>query len=49
MSLPELEAEMTGWNPDSGERSPNRLDAMVFGITKCMKGGLKEARMWGAT
>jgi len=48
MSLPELEAEMTGWNPDSGERSPNRLDAMVFGITKCMKGGLKEARMWGA-
>ena len=33
---PELEAEMTGWNPDSGEPSPNRLDAMVWGVMSLM-------------
>lgn len=31
-SFPELEAELTGWDPSS-ERSPNRLDALVWAFT----------------
>ena len=46
--LPELEAEMTGWNPDSEEPSPNRLDAMVWGVTECMGGSFKQAKIWGS-
>lgn len=45
--LPDLEMEMTTWNPESGEPSPNRLDAMVWGVTECMGGSFKEARIWG--
>jgi len=48
--LPELEEEMTTWNPDPDlkdkQKSPNRLDAMVWGVTECMGGGFKEAKMW---
>jgi len=46
--LPELEGEMVGWNPDSGEPSPNRLDALVWGITELMGSKNKEARIIGA-
>lgn len=48
VSLPELEGEMIGWNPDSGEPSPNRLDAMVWGVTECMGAKNKEVRIIGA-
>lgn len=50
--LPELEEEMTTWNPDpelkDKQKSPNRLDSMVWGVTECMGGGFKEARIWGS-
>ena len=35
--LPELEGEMTGWIPGISEESPNRLDAMVWGVIACMQ------------
>ncbi len=42
-SFPKLEDELTGWDPTADMRSPNRLDAMVYGITELMiekkKGG----------
>lgn len=47
-SLPELEGEMIGWNPDSGEKSPNRLDAMVWGVTECLGMKVKKARIIGS-
>ena len=28
--LPQLEGELISWIPDTGEESPNRLDAMVY-------------------
>lgn len=31
--FPELEDQLTGWEPDSGDRSPDRLDALVWGAT----------------
>lgn len=37
--LPELEAELCTWVPNSGSRSPNRLDALVYGITDLALGG----------
>lgn len=33
-SHPELEEQMTGWVP--GDGSPDRLDAMVWGVTRCL-------------
>lgn len=48
ISLPELEGEMIGWSPDSGEASPNRLDAMVWGVVECLGMKVKKARMIGA-
>ena len=35
--FPELETEMTSWVPGDN-RSPNRLDALVFAITELMLG-----------
>jgi len=35
-SLPELETEMTTWAAKEGDPSPNRIDAMVWGITELM-------------
>jgi phage terminase large subunit-like protein len=34
--LPELENEMTGWNPLTDDKSPDRLDAMVWLISELM-------------
>lgn len=34
--FPELEDQMCQWSPDSGEKSPDRLDAMVWGVTELM-------------
>ena len=31
---PELELEMTGWEPDGDDPSPSRMDAMVWAITE---------------
>ncbi len=31
-AMPELEAEMTEWNPKLGKKSPNRLDALVWAV-----------------
>lgn len=36
--LPELEEQLTGWDPDSGT-SPDRLDALVWGITDLLLNG----------
>jgi predicted phage terminase large subunit-like protein len=32
-SLPDLEDELTGWVPGAGDRSPDRLDALVWAAT----------------
>lgn len=48
VSLPELEGEMVGWNPDSGEPSPNRLDAMVWGVLQCVGAVCRQARIVGS-
>ena len=45
--LPELEGEMMGWSPDSGEPSPNRLDALVWAVSECMGETYREARIVG--
>ena len=34
--LPELELEMTEWEGKSGDASPNRIDAMVWGAFELM-------------
>lgn len=47
VSLPELEGEMVGWNPNSGERSPNRLDAMVWAVTHLVGVTMRQARIVG--
>jgi phage terminase large subunit-like protein len=31
-AMPDLEAELTGWNPKLGGASPNRLDALVWSV-----------------
>lgn len=46
-SLPELEAEMTGWVPGD-KASPNRLDAMVWAATDLMLKGRRTMRVAGA-
>lgn len=35
-NLSKLEDEMTTWDASSGQRSPNRLDALVYGLTYLM-------------
>ena len=37
-SLPQLEDQLCEWEPDSGLPSPDRLDAMVWGLTACIVG-----------
>ena len=37
--LPTLEDQMCSWVPDSGDPSPDRLDARVWAITELMLGG----------
>lgn len=36
-TLPELETEMTTWAALAGQKSPNRVDALVWGLTELMK------------
>lgn len=38
--FPELEAEMTTWVPRMRMKSPNRLDAMVWGVTEAVLEGM---------
>jgi len=35
-TLPELEAELTQWDPETSDWSPNRLDALVWALTELM-------------
>lgn len=35
-AFPKLENEMTTWVSGSGQRSPNRIDAMVWGVTELL-------------
>lgn len=35
-TMADLESELTEWNPTLGMKSPNRLDAMVWGVTELM-------------
>jgi len=35
-ALPDLEEEMTTWDPEGNEPSPDRLDALVWAVTKLM-------------
>lgn len=37
-SFPELEMQQTTWNPKTGDRSPDRLDALVWALTDLMLG-----------
>jgi len=41
-AFPELEDQLCGWNATSGEESPDRLDALVWGFTDLMLGDLSE-------
>ncbi len=43
--FPQLEDELTTWSPLSGQKSPNRLDAMVYGVVRVMRWG-KRAGVW---
>lgn len=36
---PKLETQMVDWNPALDKKSPDRVDALVWGITELMKGG----------
>lgn len=38
-TLSKLEDELTQWNPQTDERSPNRLDSVVWGLTELAAGG----------
>ena len=38
-AFPELEDELCSWEPNSGQRSPNRLDALVWALTELMLDG----------
>ncbi|MFI5142968.1 MAG: DNA-packaging protein [Thermoanaerobaculales bacterium] len=38
-AFPELEDELCSWEPNSGMRSPNRLDWLVWAFTELMLGG----------
>lgn len=35
-TLSKLEDQLTGWNPTTGERSPDRLDALVYAVTELL-------------
>lgn len=41
-TFPELEDQLCGWSATSGEESPDRLDALVWGFTELMLGDLVE-------
>lgn len=45
-SFPDMEDQMCTWEPLSGQRSPDRLDARVWGLTDLMLGG---ADVFGAS
>lgn len=39
-SFPELESQMTTWDATTGQKSPDRIDAAVYGATECCLGGV---------
>lgn len=45
--LPELELEMTSWAAKKGDKSPNRIDALVWGATELLLQGVQtQGSMW---
>ncbi|HEY7772121.1 MAG TPA: phage terminase large subunit [Marinagarivorans sp.] len=40
--LPKLEQQMTTWNPTESKDSPDRVDALVWGVTELMQGGAQD-------
>lgn len=45
--LVELELEMTSWTAKTGEKSPNRIDALVWGCTELNPGAARESAYFG--
>lgn len=45
--LTELELEMTSWTAKTGEKSPNRIDALVWGCTELDPGSLRIESSFG--
>jgi phage terminase large subunit-like protein len=45
-AFPELEDELCSWEPNSGMRSPNRLDALVWALTELMLGSTEVGDGW---
>lgn len=45
--LVELELEMCSWTAKSGEKSPNRIDALVWGCTELDPGAARESADFG--
>ena len=46
-SFPKLEDEMTTWIANSGDKSPNRIDALVWGITYLLEGEGESPLLFG--
>ena len=44
-TLPKLEDELTQWDPEESDWSPNRLDALVWALTELMLGSTKAPRI----
>jgi hypothetical protein len=42
--FPDLEDEMTTWNPDTSKWSPNRVDALVWAVTHLLGLGQRKSR-----
>ncbi len=45
-AFPELEDELCSWEPNSGMRSPNRLDALVWALTDLMLSSTELSPGW---
>ena len=45
---PKLEDQMCSWVPNTGLRSPDRMDALVWAITELMLGSVRTMRVAGA-
>jgi phage terminase large subunit-like protein len=43
--FPDLETQMTTWAPDTGEPSPDRMDALVWALTELMVAGAGDMRV----
>ena len=46
MPMPDLEDQLCGWVPDTGEASPDRLDALVWALTALSQERKFRAVIW---